>query len=446
VNLYNRLLYIQIITIAFPFAFILSAYLFILPLQTGPLESLEPMPHLVRMDLQQILRKGVAPSPHGRILSVIIDDGETVYQRAQLYQVDGDIAESSGSDDIVTMPEGGNIHLVRFRFEGHNGVAYYTITPSRVFGFQTGTGLRLLFNALLFLLLIPAVGSWIFLRGLKRQLRGLEEAATAIAVGNYEISVDIPSDPAISPVFQAYERMRTMLNESEDYRHRFLLAISHDLKSPLTSILGFVEALQDQVYESPEQYKHYLDIIRDKSFLLQQRVEELLDFSRLETLDWQRNFSLIDAASFFTEIASTFAEESPVRGIDFESQLDIPDGIAIRGERRMLYRALENLFENSIRYCPKGSIVRLTVRTAASRLVIYFDDSGPGIPDSEKKKVFEHFYRGESARSTPGTGLGLNSAQSIIQSHYGRLTLEDSELGGVRFCIEIPIVEKPLDT
>jgi signal transduction histidine kinase len=438
VNLYNRLLYIQIITIAFPFLFIISAYLFILPIRAGSLENLEPLPHLVRLDLQQILRDGVEPSPTGRILSVILDDGETVYQRAGLYDIDGEIVDEDGLHTAVALPEAGGIRMVRFRYEGSDGVAYYTIVPSRVLGFQTGTGLRLLFASVLFLLLIPGVGSWIFLRGLKRQLRGLEVAATAIAGGNLDISVDIPSDPAIGPVFQAYERMRVMLNESEEYRHRFLLAISHDLKSPLTSILGFVEVLKDQVYESPEQYRHYLDIIRDKSFLLQQRIEELLNLSRLETLDWQRNFSAIDAAEFFADIAATFAEESPVRGVEFESQLDIPAGTAIHGDRRMLYRALENLFENSVRYCPLGSRIRIAVRVEDARLVINFDDSGPGIPDSEKTKVFEHFYRGEGARSTPGTGLGLNSAQSIIQSHQGRLRLEDSPLGGVRFSIEIP--------
>jgi hypothetical protein len=107
VNLYNRLLYIQIITIAFPFLFIISAYLFILPIRAGSLENLEPLPHLVRLDLQQILRDGVEPSPNGRILSVILDDGETVYQRAGLYDIDGEIVDEDGLHTAVALPEAG---------------------------------------------------------------------------------------------------------------------------------------------------------------------------------------------------------------------------------------------------------------------------------------------------------------------------------------------------
>ncbi len=337
--------------------------------------------------------------------------------------------------------KGGSIRFVRFRFQGNEGVAYYTIIPSRIFGFQTSTGIRLLFSALLFFLLVPAVGSWVFLRGLKRQLRGLEDAASAIAGGNMDLSLAVPRDPAIAPVFQAYERMRSMLHESEEYRHRFLLSISHDLKSPLTSILGFVEALQDKVYESPEEFQRYLDIIQDKSFLLGQRIDELIDFSRLETLDWQQNFQVFDAKEFLREAAATFAEESPVRGIEFEFTIDLGEGTGIKGDRRMLYRAFENLFENSIRYCPRGSRVRLSSRMEGSVIIVDFDDSGPGIPDAEKHRVFEHFYRGESTRNTPGTGLGLNSAQSIIHSHRGWLTLHDSPLGGARFTIRIPAAD-----
>lgn len=369
---------------------------------------------------------------------MILDDGRQVYQRDELYEGTIALDDADSEDGLVTSPDGGNINIVRFRFQGSEGVAYYTIIPSRIFGFQTGTGIRLLFVSLLFFLLIPAVGSWIFLRGLKRQLSGLEVAASAIAGGSLDLILEVLRDPAIAPVFEAYERMRSMLNDSEEYRHRFLLAISHDLKSPLTSILGYVEVIRDQVYDSVEEQQRYLDVIRDKSFLLEQRIQELIDFAKIETLDWQRNFERIDAEDFLRAVAETFAEESPVRGVEFDFQVEIPANTHIHGDRRMLHRAFENLFENSIRYCPRGSRVSVSAREEAGYVIIDFDDSGPGIPDAEKERVFEHFYRGESSRSAPGTGLGLNSAQSIIHSHRGKLSLQDSPLGGVRFTIQIP--------
>jgi signal transduction histidine kinase len=430
VKLYNKLLYASVLTLLFPIVIpVLTYFTFAVPRAETQIENLEPMPAVVRRDLEGLLERGEAPGPTSRIVTLILDNGEPPVLR---HDATDPAAETDFRQTII--------RASRFSYGETSGLVYFEFDPNRPFGLVPVNRFRFLIMIIIMVLAIPATLSWFFLRGLRHQLSDLEAAAGVIAEGRLDHKLEIPADPTLSPVYEAFESMRRRLNESDDYRHRFLLAISHDLKSPLTSILGFVEVLEDRVYTSEEEYQRYLDIIRDKSHLLEQRIQELIQFARLETVEWQRDFATFAAGDFFRDLAERLALESPVRGVEFDTRMDLAESIMIRGDRLMLYRAFENLFENSVRYCPKGSLVRIAVDWDGDRsmVVVAYDDSGPGIPDSEKGLVFEHFYRGEATRHTAGTGLGLTSAQSIIQAHRGKLTLEDSNLGGVHFGIELP--------
>jgi len=450
-NLYNKLLYSSILILLMPFLVPVVGYL-VLSAQTtnSQLIGLGFIPPIIREELVHILENpNQTPDPTSSrfVVAVMIEDKGWVYARELFPEVDIQPGAITISEEgFRVLPFDTIFGVARFRYRSENGAVVYALRPASPLSWLSQNFLLLVLFVSLFLFLIPALLNWFFLRDLRRRLQSLEMAAENISRGSFEEQVLVPQDPALAPLFSAFETMRTKLNDSSEYRHRFLLAISHDLKSPLASILGYLEALDDRIYSNEEEMEQFLRIVRRKSELLEQRIQELLDFARIETLDWKRQFEPLLIGELLLDLANHFGRECSLKGMVFDHQIAFDaTGVWIRGDSRMLLRAIENILENSSRYCPSGSKILLTSWATKTEVRIRIEDSGPGISDAEKSRVFDQFYRGEGARSTQGIGLGLPSTESIIRTHGGSVTLEDSpNLGGVCFTLTLPIVQEHL--
>jgi signal transduction histidine kinase len=283
-----------------------------------------------------------------------------------------------------------------------------------------------------------AVGGAGILRNIRRRVTDLEEAAKKIAAGNYDFQLEPRGRDEFTSLTQSFEIMRTTIKENSAQRARFLMAVSHDLKTPLTSIHGYIEALEDGMAGDEEARQKYWGIIRSKAGILEERIFELIDFVKMQTGDWRMRHTDFRLKEFLAEISSGFGEDAAVGKKTFAQRLDIPDSLEVRGDRALLTRVFENLFGNALRYSEENAFIELSCRQTPGGVEIRLFNSGKALAPEELELIFEPFYRGSSSRREPGFGLGLSTARSILESHGWTIHAESGPQAGVCFVIRVP--------
>jgi signal transduction histidine kinase len=278
---------------------------------------------------------------------------------------------------------------------------------------------------------------------LARAVLKLERAAGRIAAGDLESEVRVRGIHEIEDLARAMDGMRAALREERDRRARFLAAVSHDLRTPLTSIGGYLEAVEDGLASSPSTLERYVRIMRDKTRLLEGRIASLIEFARMETGEWRLGFETVELGPFLEGLARGFREDAALMGRVFLFELSALDGLSAPVDRALLSRALENLVSNAIRYSPPGSVVRMTARPSGQAYVLDIDDEGPGISLPDRERVFEAFARGKGARDGEGNGLGLYIARSVIQGHGWDIRVDEAPGGGGRVSVTVPAPTDP---
>jgi len=229
----------------------------------------------------------------------------------------------------------------------------------------------------------------------------------------------------------------TRLRRLERVRKDFVANVSHEIKTPLTAIKGFVETLQDGALEAPQETEQFLQIIARHADRLDAIVSDLLSLSKIEEqaalqLTPSNLGKIIEAAILVCQ-PGAFAQKITLR-----YEFDTPVYAAV--DERLLEQALVNLIENAVKYSPENGEVRITVKEGAAAIRILVEDDGIGIPQKDQPRIFERFYRVDRARSRHmgGTGLGLAIVKHIVTLHGGHVSVE-SELGhGSRFTIHLP--------
>lgn len=238
------------------------------------------------------------------------------------------------------------------------------------------------------------------------------------------------------------EAQNERLLEADRLKDEFVALISHDLRTPLTSIMGYVElALDDDMdVELDPERRGYLEVVSRSSQRLLRLVDDLLFVARLQS----GRLELMRTALDLNEIARQSAEEARTRADTKQLEL-VVDGngpIPIEGDRGRLFQLLDNLISNAIKFTPDGGRVEVNVRRDG-RAVLEVCDTGIGFSEAEAARVFERFYRTETAmeRQVPGTGLGLFIAHAITDAHGGRISAHPRDGGGAVFRVELPLAQ-----
>ncbi|MGX8688527.1 MAG: sensor histidine kinase, partial [bacterium] len=228
---------------------------------------------------------------------------------------------------------------------------------------------------------------------------------------------------------------------SEKLRTSLLRTISHDLRTPLTSISGHAEnLLANESGISPDQRMALYQDISDEARWLIDLVENLLSISRIENGRMQIQLGTEEVSAILEESSLHFCRQVEEHEVKIEPSEDI---ILVRADARLIMQVLINLVNNAVKYTQKGSEIRIAARRASGKAVLSVSDNGPGIPDDEKEKIFDMFY---SIRNTGGdtvrsTGLGLSLCRSIVEAHGGEITVRDNYPCGAVFEFTLPTVE-----
>jgi len=226
------------------------------------------------------------------------------------------------------------------------------------------------------------------------------------------------------------------LRRLDQVKSEFVHTVSHDLRSPLTSVLGYAELIRRAGSLSDSQ-EEYLDRIRSSVESITVMVNDLLDLSRLEAgFDMRREVVHLENILTYT----LDALESQFTLAELKVNLNIaPDLPCLRANPIRLRQLLENLIGNSIKYSPKGGVINIILKAENDQIILMVEDSGVGIPMNEQTRIFEKFYRATNVSDgTEGTGLGLAIVKSIVSSHQGRIWVESAEGQGAKFFVVLP--------
>ena len=290
-------------------------------------------------------------------------------------------------------------------------------------------------------LLIVLVSSFIVAWWLRRLTKSLHQLGRLTHLMEVSLANPLPwqslKTAELRDVAKSIENLRSVLNEEGLQRYRFLSALTHDLKTPLTSLKGYVEALRDGL-GSPEERKRWLAVLEDKATQLEVRLLALFQFARRETKPWSLTRQQIDLCAFLNQVAEVFALDAKAWGKIWLWQNELNPGdrsqpVLVSFDPVMTTRALENLVQNAFRYSGPQGRVRLKAWQTHEGVFVEVHDTGPGIPEEEQKNLFEPFARGN--RGGEGLGLGLYITKAILTAQGWELFLDSSK--GTSFIIKI---------
>lgn len=295
---------------------------------------------------------------------------------------------------------------------------------------------------------IVAVVMWIWIY--KRILVPLDKLQTAtkkIADGDLDYQLDERDFSEIPFLFKDFERMRIKLKEdeeekklSEDAAKELVSNISHDLKTPLTAIRGYVEGILDGVASSPQKTRDYLNTIYNKTNDMTSLIDELLYYSQVSEKHMSYKYEKIYVKDFFDEYVKDLYLELDTIKIKFIYIVNVGRSTVIDMDKEQIKRALNNIVSNAVKYMDKEEPeIHFRVRETIDGIDIQISDNGRGIDEKDLPHIFERFYRSDVSRNTKlgGSGIGLSIVKKVIENHEGSVVAMSKPGIGTEVSIEL---------
>jgi signal transduction histidine kinase len=293
------------------------------------------------------------------------------------------------------------------------------------------------------LLLAFAIGIWL-LRSVSRPVYALERGMQAIAEGDlgHQLGIVPNQNEEFGRLAASYQTMARQLAELERLRAEFVGVASHELKTPINVIIGYLELLQEGIYgELTPKQKEVLETITKQTNTLTRLVKRLLDISRFEASGGKVDVRELDLQRFLTTLESSFSVLANQRDISFTVNhgQDLPRIVYWDEDR--INEVLGNLLSNAFKFTPRGGKVALDVGARENRVIITLADTGAGISAEQLPHIFDKFFQADNQAqaATKGTGLGLAIAKEIVEAHGGNITVQSRVGEGTTFTVTLPI-------
>lgn len=412
-------------------------------------------------------RRGDPPEVLGQFARAAAEDNDV--RIVLLDRTDGTVAYDSGGDlagEEVLLPEDIRRTLeqpvrgqpyVSWQPEAASGVLLVTAVPSRLGEFRqipprgaepywlvlavpedtvTGAWLDLLPGlgiAAAVALPVAVLLGVLVAQYISRPLHQLTEASQRIAEGTFDIQVSIERRDEVGRLAQTFSSMAHRVGEAHEQMRALVANVSHDLKTPLTSILGFAQALRDGAGD--DQTRHMGEVIHDEASRMNTRLNDLLYLSELESGQALLERDEVDLRRLL-EGAVERVQQTADRGVHLSTDLAV--GVTISADGAKLERALENLLDNARKYAPSASEVRVRSFAENGQACVEVANEAPELSEDELPRLFDRFYRRDRVRGlAPGSGLGLPIARDLVELHGGTLeaNLRDGE---VVFSVRLP--------
>ena len=328
-----------------------------------------------------------------------------------------------------------------------------------------GSGLRIMTKDLFFTALViliftsVSVGLWIY-RSVATPLVKLRKATQNIKDGNLDFVLDVEGTDEFAELCRDFEEMRRRLKESAeeklvlDKENKELISnISHDLKTPITAVKGYVEGIMDGVADTPEKMDRYVRTIYNKTVEMDHLINELTFYSKIDTNRIPYTFSKLNVEDYFSDCAEEVGLELETRGIQlcYANYVDSDAQVIADGEQ--IRRVIHNIISNAIKYMDKGKgmkgIIQIRVKDVGDFVQVEIEDNGRGIAAKDLPYIFDRFYRTDVSRNSAkgGSGIGLSIVRKILEDHGGKVWATSREdIGTIMYFVlrkyqEVPVNE-----
>lgn len=296
--------------------------------------------------------------------------------------------------------------------------------------------------SLFFVSLLGLIVSYVTAKYVALPLMRMNRAAKVIANGNFEERVDVTSSDELGELAQSFNHMAESLQTHEKVQKDFIANISHDLRSPLTSMQGFLTAMLDGTIP-PEKREHYLKIVLEETERLSRMTQSIVELSRAQSsailLD-ESDFELNELIRWNIEMLEPQLEEKNVQihGI-YEAEQTM-----VHGDRDKISRVLQNLLGNAAKFSPQNGIIEVETTLDKKKVLVSVKDQGPGISEEDQKYVFDRFFKTDMTRNMDktGSGIGLAIVREFLQAHGETITVKSEKGKGAAFVFSLKLAKK----
>ena len=305
--------------------------------------------------------------------------------------------------------------------------AVFIQTPAQEIEVRAGTLLLPVLGVVLGFYILAGGALLLYLRRILHPISVLSGAAKAMSEGNF--SVRAPEGkatcPEIAELSASFNTMAEKLSQLEESRREFVANVSHELRSPITAISGYVEGMRDGTI-GQEDYPQYLTIVSDETTRLKNLIGDLLKLSRLEKADAALNKTNFDICELLSRVLLHRTGDLEAKKMDVECDF-APEPCMVSADESRIEQVAVNLLDNAIKFTPDGGVIRMSVRVNQGICTVIVQDNGVGISPEDRPHVFERFYTADKAHTSgKGTGLGLSICQRIMEMHGQKITLMDT--------------------
>ena len=309
------------------------------------------------------------------------------------------------------------------RVEGNIGVIIVTASGKDITGF-TDMILRIFILSAVASLALSVFAISIFSYNMVKPLKQMARAAKQFGKGDFSVRVKGTTNDEMGELAAAFNNMADSLASSETTRKSFIANVSHELKTPMTTIAGFIDGILDGTIE-PVKHNYYLHIVSDEIKRLSRLVHSMLNLSRIDNGELKINYNRFDLLTILVTIVITYEQELDKRHIEVRG-LDRISPKFVYGDKDLIHQVIYNLIENAVKFTDEGGYIEFDITENSEKTVFKIKNSGQGIKKEELSLVFDRFYKTDKSRSKDkkGLGLGLYLVRSIIHLHGGEIKAE----------------------
>ncbi|MBQ7904888.1 MAG: HAMP domain-containing histidine kinase [Spirochaetaceae bacterium] len=292
---------------------------------------------------------------------------------------------------------------------------------------------------LITLLIFCSIMFFLITRSITKSVTLLDDCTKRMASGDLDVEIEANGSNEIVSLTDSLNKMRLALREEEIRRSRFIMGLSHDLRTPIALIKGYAEAISDGMVDDSTMREKSVEIIINKADQLNERIDELIDFVKLYTNEWRQSLQSKNLKKVLNEFCKRLPMDAQLLNRTVEIDINLPDDFTVHMDESLFLRTLENLTNNAFRYTNDNGCVKIKsfIDEKTKFAVIIIKDDGQGINKKDLPFIFDTLYRGTNSRREDGKGLGLSIVKTVVDSHGWKLDVNTQVGKGSEFVLQL---------
>ncbi len=359
--------------------------------------------------------------------------------------IEMEIFKQKNNEDTFRLSDAGiyqRPHYISFhKIENYNkesSAVIFAVAPTSIVKRLLSAMTKLYVISAIIPILLMFLSIYVMTYRLTKPLKLMSEASRAMAKGDFSKRIPVTTDDEIGELAASFNMMTNSLSRLEGMRKSFVADVSHELKTPMTTIGGFIDGILDGIIE-PEKQKYYLNIVSDEVKRLSRLVQSMLSMAKLESDEFVLRPELFDLRELLCSVVISQEQRIVENKIQITG-LEELGSVSLKADRDLIYQAVYNLVDNAIKFTDSGGEISFGLQTQNKKTILSLRNSGKGIPAKDLPYIFERFYKVDKSRSNVknSTGLGLYIVKTIITAHRGQVNVTSKENEFTEFKIILP--------